>query len=556
MNRKEICNFKDYTENEIEDLITSNFQTGKTVREPQMRALKFLIKSYLEGKKHCILQLPTGVGKSLIAETFSKIYKQLTVTKPHLNGTSVITKTKALQEQYVDEFFIPTLKGQNNYPCYLPRSKFSYGDDDCFKKRKECSASLCPYLKAMDVWRRDVNLKVTNFALALSCPPKVCDVTQEGDFRSQNLIIDECHEFNESIISQATLEFSPSKFNINKFKYPEVDWTEFDSQLQEFFGFFIEQGQERFTMIMPYAKKFLLFIKRNMEYLTPSVTKGSATTAQIVYFKTLQDIGRKVLGLVNKDIVFYMNEIESNDLRENEQILILKPLFESELVINFFNKFDFIIHMSATIGNLDLYAKNLGIVDYNTYEESSPFKLENRKIVFANIINFNYNNREEALKLMLEVMEELLDFHFSKDENGIIHVSSYYQAEYLRKNSKYKDELRVPRNAQDVEVYKNKYTLLSPSMHEGYDFKDDLARFQIMIKLPYPSLGDTYIRLKTDIVDGWYEKQTLNKFIQAYGRGVRHYDDWCIFYILDGNFGRHINSKVIPNYVKEAIELK
>ena len=114
--------------------------------------------------------------------------------------------------------------------------------------------------------------------------------------------------------------------------------------------------------------------------------------------------------------------------------------------------------------------------------------------------------------------------------------------------------LRVASNAKEVEIFKGKYTLISPSMHEGYDFKDDLARFQIMIKLPYPSLGDDYVKIKSKAVSGWYERQTLNKFVQAYGRGVRHYDDWCLFYILDGNFSRHINSKVIPSYVREAIQ--
>jgi len=32
---------------------------------------------------------------------------------------------------------------------------------------------------------------------------------------------------------------------------------------------------------------------------------------------------------------------------------------------------------------------------------------------------------------------------------------------------------------------------------EGLDLKDDLARFQIVMKMPYPSLGDPLIKRKS-----------------------------------------------------------
>jgi len=35
--------------------------------------------------------------------------------------------------------------------------------------------------------------------------------------------------------------------------------------------------------------------------------------------------------------------------------------------------------------------------------------------------------------------------------------------------------------------------LISPSLHLGLDLKDDLSRFQIIIKVPYGNLGDRWI---------------------------------------------------------------
>ena len=35
--------------------------------------------------------------------------------------------------------------------------------------------------------------------------------------------------------------------------------------------------------------------------------------------------------------------------------------------------------------------------------------------------------------------------------------------------------------------------LISPSLHLGLDLKDDLSRFQIIVKVPYGNLGDRWI---------------------------------------------------------------
>ena len=44
--------------------------------------------------------------------------------------------------------------------------------------------------------------------------------------------------------------------------------------------------------------------------------------------------------------------------------------------------------------------------------------------------------------------------------------------------------------------------LLSPSMEEGVDLKNELSRFQIICKIPYPYLGDKLVkqRMKISII--------------------------------------------------------
>ncbi|MFZ0512567.1 MAG: helicase C-terminal domain-containing protein, partial [Candidatus Nitrosopolaris sp.] len=97
--------------------------------------------------------------------------------------------------------------------------------------------------------------------------------------------------------------------------------------------------------------------------------------------------------------------------------------------------------------------------------------------------------------------------------------------------------------------------LISPSLHLGLDLKDDLSRFQIITKVPYPSLGDRWIDEKRKRSEQWYSWQTGLRLVQAYGRSVRSKDDWAITYILDAAFGYFItkNRNILPAWFTEAI---
>jgi hypothetical protein len=92
--------------------------------------------------------------------------------------------------------------------------------------------------------------------------------------------------------------------------------------------------------------------------------------------------------------------------------------------------------------------------------------------------------------------------------------------------------------------------LISPSLHLGLDLKDDLSRFQIITKVPYPSLGDRWIDEKRKRSEQWYSWQTGLRLVQAYGRSVRSKDDWAATYVLDANFGYFIsrNKTIIPQW--------
>ncbi|MCL4449693.1 MAG: hypothetical protein M1386_00025 [Candidatus Thermoplasmatota archaeon] len=78
--------------------------------------------------------------------------------------------------------------------------------------------------------------------------------------------------------------------------------------------------------------------------------------------------------------------------------------------------------------------------------------------------------------------------------------------------------------------------LFAIKMEEGTDFRDEQARWQILVKVPYQDLGDEWVRLHKDrLGQRWYEMSALQQVIQASGRIMRSETDWGDTYILDRN---------------------
>jgi Rad3-related DNA helicase len=95
---------------------------------------------------------------------------------------------------------------------------------------------------------------------------------------------------------------------------------------------------------------------------------------------------------------------------------------------------------------------------------------------------------------------------------------------------------------------------VSPSLHTGLDLKDDQSRFQIVVKIPYPSRADRWIETKRKLDGGkWYNWQTALRLVQCCGRSIRSKDDWAKTYILDSAFSRFIRENKLPAWFREGI---
>jgi ATP-dependent DNA helicase DinG len=97
---------------------------------------------------------------------------------------------------------------------------------------------------------------------------------------------------------------------------------------------------------------------------------------------------------------------------------------------------------------------------------------------------------------------------------------------------------------------------VSPSVGTGVSFDHEKSRFQIISKIPYPSLSSQKNKLRQKNNPDWYAWKTCASLIQMAGRSIRSKTDFADTIILDGSFSDILrySSKFIPDWFQEAIK--
>ena len=261
-----------------------------------------------------------------------------------------------------------------------------------------------------------------------------------------------------------------------------------------------------------------------------------------------------------------ISEIKRGYNNEIDRVEI-KPLDISSYCNSLFTLCDKTLMMSATILDTKTFCSSIGLLPDKVKFIPIPsyFPLENRPIYPLNIEYLNYNtlNEDRVKQRIAAVVDKIMTWH--KDHKGIIHTTSYKQRDFIKENISQDNRRRLLETDPDVERDEiisehinavKPRVLISPSLHLGLDLKDDLSRFQVIIKVPYPSLGDRWIDGKRKKNGQWYQWQTALKLIQGYGRSIRSKEDWAATYVLDSGFLNFVNRNrnILPTWFTSAIK--
>lgn len=538
-------------------------------RPYQKETILKIADAFEHGKRFAVLEVPTGGGKSGIAITLAK----------HFGRSHIVTAQKALQSQYMNDFgdMLVDLKGRNAYECWLlnkdkkPGKEKAYCDKglckqmgesklpDCFDEEMQDAPDigldwiLCPYFRRL----RETQLAghtLFNFSSFLF---QANYAKQFG--KRKLLIVDEAHNVESQIMSFVEISLSDRDFRDDGIRFPSHETPE------EYKRYFDGIG------LSDRIKKKITQAKHSND--TDAVEKWNNVQKRLdAFVKEMEpacagtclrrDRDRQAADRRTKFVAAWKDH---RTRYQTYRTVSLKPLYVKdyapELLFAYGTK---VLLMSATILDHRVFCENLGI-DLDEVEfvrAPSTFPFENRPIRLRYAGSMSFRNRQETLPLLVRKIEKALDLH--AEDRGIIHTHAFSIAHYIRDNiaEPYRKRLLFQEDFANKEALlamhakRNGGVIVAPAMHEGIDLKDDLSRFQIICKVPYPNANaDKQLKLRMQENWHYYLWLTALKLVQGYGRSIRSETDYAQTYILDSDFDKFLKMarKMLPAWFLAAI---
>lgn len=211
----------------------------------------------------------------------------------------------------------------------------------------------------------------------------------------------------------------------------------------------------------------------------------------------------------------------------------------------------------------------IGLGDANAVRVRAdmPFPKENRPIHTDHMVcSMSGGGDKDNWDEIMATLDDIAGKHPS--QNGLIHSASYSRAERIIESAEETQYQNLYRNCMMHEqgddadetisewLSSSKDILISPSMTEGVSLANDKCRWQVLLKVPYPSTGDNRVSYMLDETKGgwtWYNETAMNEVVQSAGRAVRHPDDHADYYVLDEAFNKLRKKVSIPHWFEEAI---
>lgn len=533
-------------------------------RPQQREVILDMIRAYDEDPNGVfLLDAPTGSGKSVIAMMFSDFMN-------HRGQRGyVLASDLSLHEQYVKDFRRlqnwnwGNIKGIDNYECEVNGEKFSIGHCasrgmsyeqaeklECFKK--------CGYLQARKkAIRAPLSLLTYPYALIQR---NYVEQQQQGNgkgvpFPQRDFVIcDEAHKLLDIVqghFSPIITDDIQSKVQKildlmveNDLPTPKIDLIKFDKLVKQIFS------DENEVSLLDNLDKLVGQLGM--------IVKANERTREIM----AEEFGENELSADLKQLFRLTDWCKDCHCKFEDYVAILKKVGVQKMIKNpadkhivfncideyyllqrhFYNRFGFKVLMTATMGNPKDFMRNHGLKSAKYFKMDSHFIWEKSPIVFYPGKKLSARYLEENIEWAIDKTVELLTAH--SEQRGIIHTGSYELGERVwsklpreirkrvltYKGSEEKDKIikKLKKNPNTV--------LMGPSLLEGLNLADDDSRFQIFLKVPYPHLGDRYVKAKLEDSQKWYNWKTSISVLQGIGRSIRTPNDWAVTYLLDGNF--------------------
>jgi len=590
-----------------------NFWPFPSYRRLQRKSLAAIAQAFADGKDFVVVEAPTGAGKSPLAVAVARWMienskyadsgeRAMSIERGGKvqQGAYILTTQKLLQQQYLNDFGahekwpLVEMRGRSNFRCKFdenPKATCENGvchswaetgravmlqdgeDPPTGIEERRSGSGRRYYMQDFQIsahccYRREkarvlqCPLVIHNFSYFLH------ETNYAGEFAPRSLlVVDEAHSVESGLMSFVEVAINESALNRMNIEMP-ADFSK-DMPIDEFYAWargelekHIRPKLRELGGRMSALKKRL----RNNPFDQGAIEERSKLRPE---FEAAESMVSKLEMLLNElDPSNCVLDMEVKRVRQRGRLapsrrFVFKPIDIAPFAERFFfSRGKKVLMMSATILDPDTFADSLGIDKSRMkfIRIPSTFPAENRKIVFRPCGSMARRSIEDTLPKMVDAVRGILETH--RGERGMIHVHSYRISDYIIKHVN--DPRILFHGSQDRERVLAEFladpsddsVMVSPSMTDGLSLDDDLARFQIICKMPFPYLGDPQVFAKKNMSVAWYDLETAKRLVQAFGRAVRSCDDHAVTYVLDEDFDRFFSrtkARMFPRYIQDAV---
>jgi ATP-dependent DNA helicase DinG len=533
-----------------------------TPRPLQTEILNFLTIYYDEADAFFI-EAPPGVGKSAIAVALARWHAARTRAKPdylRLNECRayITTTTVNLEDQYMRSYRSGGLKqlhSASHFTCTRrnkERHLLTCEEGRVISKttKQACPGGApCPYVVAKTEFA-EAPYGILNAAYLLTEANYVGQLGRRG-----LLIADEGHTLSEAICNFLDFRLTPKAIQALDLDFPYI----------------VEDGREMDVFLAWLKEEYKPRLSERIKMLQDEIETRSGERAEedptlLTYLREHQkatgEEGRLSIMLEHVNAEKWV--LEREDGKRGESIS-LTPISSRGFARPILGKIaDKLVLLSATLIDFDYHREELEIDPFRlgVFSAPSPFPLNHRPIYAVPRVRLDHRNLDASAREAAEVIHPILERH--ANQRGIIFTSSYAQALAVQREVNLllgENRLTTHEGANGKALLLREHgkrsnsVIVSPSMHEGVDLKGELSAFQIVTKLPFPSLGSKVVKRRREVIPTWYNYTTALKLIQASGRSIRTEKDEAATYILDANFNWFYpaNRHLFPEYWQQAV---
>ncbi len=502
-------------------------------REGQREALDAAREAFEAGARVVVIEAPTGAGKSALAVALAH----------EARSAYVLTGQKVLQDQYHRDFAtLALLKGRGTYACeVVPHATAAQAP--CLMGRTFPACEACAYYRARDA-ALAAPVALMNYAAFLH------QVNDAGGFGERDLLVlDEAHGVEAHLMQYLHVRLSDAM----------LERAGVDERLPGFLdpAYSIEVAEALLPRLVARRAQIDAALDAS-----PHLRQTDVVTLQSLQWLDGQVRRLRWLTDTWDAGVEWVCEHGSDQggVWVGWKPIEVGPLAD-ELLLGHARR---VLMLSATVLDETTFLRGLGVPreEAAVIRVASTFPPERRPLVLRPVARLTRHHQARELPRLIEEVAAIMEDH--ETEKGVIHTHAYRIAgavhaalpERLRRRIVTHVSAEGRQAALEDHLTRPEPTvLLTPSMTEGLDLADELARWQVICKLPYPYLGDPQVAARRARDPHWYAWRTSLTLVQAYGRAVRSRDDHAVTYLLDADAPAFLERERarLPGWFLEAV---